>query len=224
MGAPPFGNGVLPRPGRSTTFRGNRRRAWRPGVGQHGVQRGDEHRGRLLAGQPPGADSLRGAVQDGRRRYRPAMRVADRCGSRLPSSAAQTSRALLRSAPWKVVVAGAELAILAGLAPQTITDEQVAAWRATDRRLSDHCTIFLLAYGAMTAVTHIEADVTPRRRAPGGSGRSRSRLISGGERSAQAGSRTAAQAGSRTAARAGPGRAGVGSGRGRPVSRRAGCR
>ncbi|MET7339543.1 hypothetical protein [Nonomuraea sp. NPDC005650] len=56
--------------------------------------------------------------------------------------------------------AGARVAILAGLAPQAITDEHVAAWRATDRRFSDHCTVFLLAYGAMTAVTHIEADLT----------------------------------------------------------------
>ncbi|MGN9843664.1 carboxymuconolactone decarboxylase family protein [Nonomuraea sp. H19] len=55
--------------------------------------------------------------------------------------------------------AGAKVAILAGLAPEAVTDEQVAAWRATDRRLSDHCTVFLLAYGAMTAVTHIEADI-----------------------------------------------------------------
>ncbi|TDD47514.1 DNA-binding protein [Nonomuraea terrae] len=56
--------------------------------------------------------------------------------------------------------AGARLAILAGLAPETITDAEVAAWRATDRRLSDHCTVHLLAYGAMTAVTHIESDLT----------------------------------------------------------------
>ncbi|MEV6037965.1 DNA-binding protein [Nonomuraea sp. NPDC052116] len=56
--------------------------------------------------------------------------------------------------------AGARVAILAGLAPHAITDEHVAAWRATDRRFSDHCTVFLLAYGAMTAVTRIEADIT----------------------------------------------------------------
>lgn len=55
--------------------------------------------------------------------------------------------------------AGARVAILAGLAPEAVTDEQIAAWRATDRRLGDHCTVFLLAYGAMTAVTHIEAAV-----------------------------------------------------------------
>ncbi|MFC4015869.1 DNA-binding protein [Nonomuraea purpurea] len=53
---------------------------------------------------------------------------------------------------------GARVAVLAGLAPQSLTDEHVAAWRATDRRFSDHCTVYLLAYGAMTAVTHIEAD------------------------------------------------------------------
>ncbi|MDX3110689.1 hypothetical protein PW035_58510, partial [Nonomuraea angiospora] len=56
--------------------------------------------------------------------------------------------------------AGARVAILAGLAPHAITDEHVTAWRATDRRFSDHCTVFLLAYGAMTAVTHIESDIT----------------------------------------------------------------
>ncbi|MFI7635902.1 hypothetical protein [Nonomuraea sp. NPDC049400] len=55
---------------------------------------------------------------------------------------------------------GARIAILAGLAPEAITDEHVTTWRATDRRLSDHCTVYLLAYGAMTAVTHIEADLT----------------------------------------------------------------
>ncbi|MFC4121964.1 DNA-binding protein [Nonomuraea zeae] len=56
---------------------------------------------------------------------------------------------------------GARLAILAGLAPEAITDEQVAAWRATDRRFSDHCTVYLLAFGAMAAVTRIEADLLP---------------------------------------------------------------
>ncbi|GAA2408694.1 carboxymuconolactone decarboxylase family protein [Nonomuraea africana] len=58
---------------------------------------------------------------------------------------------------------GARLAILAGLAPEAITDDQVSSWRATDRRLSDHCTVFLFAYGAMMAVTHIEADITAAR-------------------------------------------------------------
>ncbi|MGP4100777.1 carboxymuconolactone decarboxylase family protein [Nonomuraea sp. KM90] len=57
-------------------------------------------------------------------------------------------------------VLGARVAILAGLAPETLTDEDVAAWRATDRRFSDHCTVYLLSYGAMTAVTHIETDIT----------------------------------------------------------------
>lgn len=55
--------------------------------------------------------------------------------------------------------AGARLAILAGLAPEALTDDQVAAWRATDRRYADHSTVYLLAYGAMTAVGHIEADL-----------------------------------------------------------------
>ncbi|MGW7483980.1 hypothetical protein ACWGH8_36015 [Nonomuraea muscovyensis] len=56
--------------------------------------------------------------------------------------------------------AGASVAVMAALAPHAITDEQVATWRATDRRFSDHCTVYLLAYGAMMAVTHIEADIT----------------------------------------------------------------
>lgn len=55
---------------------------------------------------------------------------------------------------------GARVAILSGLAPSELTDADVAAWRATDRHFSDHCTVFLLAYGAMTAVGHIEADLT----------------------------------------------------------------
>ncbi|GAA4904657.1 AhpD family alkylhydroperoxidase [Stackebrandtia albiflava] len=55
--------------------------------------------------------------------------------------------------------AGAELAALAGVAPELITDARVAAWRATDARLSDHCTVYLLSYGAMRAVDHITADL-----------------------------------------------------------------
>lgn len=58
---------------------------------------------------------------------------------------------------------GARVAILAGLAPEALTDEQVAAWRATDPRYSDHCTVYLLAYGAMTAVGHVEADLAAAR-------------------------------------------------------------
>ncbi|MEU4383382.1 hypothetical protein [Micromonospora echinofusca] len=54
---------------------------------------------------------------------------------------------------------GARVAILAGLAPDALTNDQVAAWRGTDRRYSDHCTVYLLAYGAMAAVGHIEADL-----------------------------------------------------------------
>ncbi|MFC7592008.1 DNA-binding protein [Nonomuraea antimicrobica] len=57
--------------------------------------------------------------------------------------------------------AGARVAILAGLAPEAVTDEDVATWRATDRRFSNHCTVYLLAHGAMTAVTHIEAALAP---------------------------------------------------------------
>ncbi|HEY3687028.1 MAG TPA: hypothetical protein VGL93_28590 [Streptosporangiaceae bacterium] len=56
--------------------------------------------------------------------------------------------------------AGARVAILTALAPARLTDADVAAWRATDPRFTDHRTVHLLAYGAMTAVTHIEADLT----------------------------------------------------------------
>jgi hypothetical protein len=55
--------------------------------------------------------------------------------------------------------AGARVAILTALAPARLTDADVAAWRATDSRFTDHCTVYLLAYGAMTAVSQIEADL-----------------------------------------------------------------
>ncbi|MCK2218302.1 DNA-binding protein [Actinomadura sp. ATCC 31491] len=54
--------------------------------------------------------------------------------------------------------AGARAAILTALAPQDLTDADVAAWRATDRRFSDHCTVYLLAFGAMAAVGHLADD------------------------------------------------------------------
>ncbi|WP_433261744.1 hypothetical protein ACQPZF_27660 [Actinosynnema sp. CS-041913] len=53
---------------------------------------------------------------------------------------------------------GAALAILAGLAPSRITEDDVTGWR-TDR-YTDHCLLHLLAYGAITAVRSIEADLT----------------------------------------------------------------
>lgn len=55
--------------------------------------------------------------------------------------------------------AGARVAILAGLAPRRLTDDDVAGWRAVDGRFTDHCTVYLLAYGAMAAVGRIEAAV-----------------------------------------------------------------
>ncbi|MEN3614846.1 carboxymuconolactone decarboxylase family protein [Plantactinospora sp. ZYX-F-223] len=61
--------------------------------------------------------------------------------------------------------AGARVAILAGLAPGALTDEHVAQWRATDPRLSDHCTVYLLGYGAMRAVGQIEAGLAAALRA-----------------------------------------------------------
>ncbi|MEV0648006.1 hypothetical protein AB0I28_22340 [Phytomonospora sp. NPDC050363] len=51
--------------------------------------------------------------------------------------------------------AAARVAILAALAPHRLQDAEVAAWRATNPALSDHCTVFLVAYGAMAAVDHI---------------------------------------------------------------------
>jgi hypothetical protein len=45
---------------------------------------------------------------------------------------------------------GAARAILAGLAPREITDEDVASWRGDT--YTDHCLLHLLAYGAITAV------------------------------------------------------------------------
>ncbi|MFI6908717.1 hypothetical protein ACIBKY_46165 [Nonomuraea sp. NPDC050394] len=62
--------------------------------------------------------------------------------------------------------AGAKVALLAGLAPDALTDEDVADWRASDRRLSDHCTTHLLAYGVITAVEAIETDIAATLRWP----------------------------------------------------------
>lgn len=53
---------------------------------------------------------------------------------------------------------GAALAILAGLAPQRITDAAVADWRAGIH--ADQALIRLLAYGAAIAVGLIETDIT----------------------------------------------------------------
>ncbi|MFD0556006.1 hypothetical protein FB566_1227 [Stackebrandtia endophytica] len=76
-------------------------------------------------------------------------------------------RRVWHGAPWESDLAslteverrGAELAILAGLAPERITDALVRSWRATDEQFSDHCTVYLLSFGAMSAVERIEADV-----------------------------------------------------------------
>ncbi|HEX6356984.1 carboxymuconolactone decarboxylase family protein [Actinophytocola sp.] len=50
---------------------------------------------------------------------------------------------------------GAALAILAGVAPSKVTTEDVASWRGD--RFSEHCLLHLLAYGAITAVSRVEA-------------------------------------------------------------------
>ncbi len=53
---------------------------------------------------------------------------------------------------------GARLALLAALAPYRITDADVAAWRATHPTDAD--LVHLLAFGAFTAVEHIETAVS----------------------------------------------------------------
>ncbi|WP_274563787.1 carboxymuconolactone decarboxylase family protein [Streptomyces spiramyceticus] len=50
--------------------------------------------------------------------------------------------------------AGARLALLAALAPNRITGEDVQAWKTPQH--SDHCTVHLIAYGAILAVERIE--------------------------------------------------------------------
>ncbi|WP_440106229.1 carboxymuconolactone decarboxylase family protein [Streptosporangium sp. H16] len=53
--------------------------------------------------------------------------------------------------------AGATLAILAALAPDQVTEDDVARWRGD--RYSDHCLLHLLAFGAMIAVERVEAGI-----------------------------------------------------------------
>lgn len=52
---------------------------------------------------------------------------------------------------------GAALAILAGLAADQITDDDVAAWRTG--QYTDHCLLHLLGYGVFTVVECIESDI-----------------------------------------------------------------
>lgn len=49
---------------------------------------------------------------------------------------------------------GARLALLAALAPNDITGDDVSAWRTPQH--SDHCLVHLVAYGAITAVERVE--------------------------------------------------------------------
>ncbi|MGW0560613.1 carboxymuconolactone decarboxylase family protein [Streptomyces sp. NPDC003016] len=49
---------------------------------------------------------------------------------------------------------GARLALLAALAPNHITGEDVTAWRTPAH--TDHCLVHLVAYGAITAVERVE--------------------------------------------------------------------
>jgi len=76
-------------------------------------------------------------------------------------------RRVREGTPWESTLSklaeverpGAELAILTALAPERISDALVATWRATDENFSDHCTVYLLSFGAMAAVEQIEADL-----------------------------------------------------------------
>ncbi len=53
---------------------------------------------------------------------------------------------------------GAALALLAGLAPNEITESDVADWRGD--RYTDHCLLHVLAYGAILAVGKVEPRIT----------------------------------------------------------------
>jgi len=81
--------------------------------------------------------------------------VGRHLGGYLPTGDGWPATALDALAPGDR--AGATLAILAALAPDQITEDDVARWR-TDR-YTDHCLLHLLAFGAMIAVERVEADI-----------------------------------------------------------------
>ncbi|MET0233748.1 MAG: carboxymuconolactone decarboxylase family protein [Kibdelosporangium sp.] len=85
-----------------------------------------------------------------------ALRAAALRGAGLLSETAQNTvqEAIAAQDLTRAEDPGAHLAILAGLAPARITDADIAGWRAG--RYPDHCLLHLLAYGAITAIGHIE--------------------------------------------------------------------
>ncbi|MFC3453667.1 hypothetical protein [Amycolatopsis speibonae] len=86
----------------------------------------------------------------------PAQAVVRETISRHRRSALDGNRAWL--APLDPVDrAGATLAVLAGIAPGRITEIDVETWRAGG--YTDHCLLHLLAFGAITAVGHVESEL-----------------------------------------------------------------
>jgi AhpD family alkylhydroperoxidase len=89
-----------------------------------------------------------------------ALRTAALQGRHLlPEEAQHTVEAAIAGrSPEPATDPGTRLAILAGLAPGRITETDIAAWRAGGP-FTDHCLLHLLAYGAMTAIGHIEQEL-----------------------------------------------------------------
>jgi AhpD family alkylhydroperoxidase len=88
-----------------------------------------------------------------------ALRNAALLGRHLLSEEAQQTveEAIAKNNLEPVTDPGARVAILAGLAPKLITDGDIATWRTDE--FTDHCLLHLLAYGAMTAISHIEREL-----------------------------------------------------------------
>ncbi|MEU8382039.1 DNA-binding protein [Streptosporangium sp. NPDC048865] len=92
------------------------------------------------------SEDARAAVRDS---------VGRHLGGRLPVEDGWPATSLDALAPGDR--AGATLAILAALAPDRITEDDVVRWRTG--QYSDHCLLHLLAFGAMLAVERIEAGI-----------------------------------------------------------------
>jgi AhpD family alkylhydroperoxidase len=52
---------------------------------------------------------------------------------------------------------GARLAVSAALAPEAVTESDVDSWRGDE--FTDHCVVYLLAYGAMSAVDAVQDEI-----------------------------------------------------------------
>ncbi|MCD0443466.1 carboxymuconolactone decarboxylase family protein [Glycomyces sp. A-F 0318] len=61
---------------------------------------------------------------------------------------------------------GARLAVSAALAPDAVEESDVEEWRG--EVFSDHCVVYLLAYGAMTAVDAVQDEIASESAATGG--------------------------------------------------------